>query len=219
MSLVAAIFSPALSLVFNNANWSLAQFILSLVQVFAQLPSGHAYVERPHWPTGARAELTVLDAGAGAAVHLRTEGAIGSSIPGSARDYERFLRDYLHSRGIDRLDGLVLSHGDSLHIGGASAVVDEFRPRRVIDNGAPDRSSVHRALVVRLGEREIAEQGFAFAVGRDVTARILYPTPGSKVKAADDQALVVQLIIAGKHRVLLVSDSGPANRELLLAPA
>ena len=74
MSLVAAPFSPALSLVFNNANWSLARLILGLVQAFAQLPSGHAYVERPHWPSGARAEITVLDAGAGAAVHLRARG-------------------------------------------------------------------------------------------------------------------------------------------------
>lgn len=216
MSLVAATFSPALSLVFNNANWSLAQIILGLVQVFAQLPGGHAYVERPHWPTGALAELTVLDAGAGAAAHLRTGGADWLFDTGSARDYERFLRDYLHSRGIDRLDGLVLSHGDSLHIGGASAVEEEFRPRQVIDGRAPDRSSVHRALVVRLREREMAERGLAFAVGRDVTARILYPAPGYKADAADDQTLIVQLIIGGKHRVLLVSDSGQKTESTLL---
>jgi competence protein ComEC len=216
ISLVAATFSPPLSLVFNNANWSLAQIILSLVQVFAQLPGGHAYVERPHWPAGAHTELTVLDAGAGAAVHLRTGGTDWLFDTGSARDYEGFLRDYLHSRGIDRLDGLVLSHGDSLHIGGANEVEDEFRPRRVIDNGAPDRSRVHRALIARLGDREIAKQGFAFAAGRDVTARILYPTPGSKAKAADDQTLVVQLIIGGKHRVLLVSDSGQETESVLL---
>ena len=72
LSLVAAPFSAALSVVLNNANWSLCHFILHLVGIFAQLPSGHVYVERPHWPSGARAEITVLDAGAGAAVHLRS---------------------------------------------------------------------------------------------------------------------------------------------------
>ena len=41
---------------------------------------------------------------------------------GTARDYENFLRDYLHSRGIDRLDGLILSHGDSRHLGGVLPV-------------------------------------------------------------------------------------------------
>jgi competence protein ComEC len=187
------------------------------VQVFAGLPGGHIYVERPHWPSGARAELTVLDAGAGAAVHLRGDGLDWLFDAGSARDYERFLRDYLHSRGIDRLDGLVLSHGDSLHIGGAAAVVDEFHPRRVIDNQAPDRSSVHRALVVRLAQRERAAQGNEFAIGREVTARVLHPPSGLMAKAADDQALVVQLVIARKYRVLLVSDSGPQTEARLLA--
>ncbi|HEY3663086.1 MAG TPA: ComEC/Rec2 family competence protein [Chthoniobacterales bacterium] len=217
MSLVAALFSPALSLVFNNANWSLAKLILGLVQLFAQLPTGHFYVERPHWPSGARVEITVLDAGAGGAVHLRASRRDWLFDAGNARDYERFLRDYLHSRGINRLDGLVLSHGDSLHIGGAGAVLDEFRPRRVVDNGAPDRSSVHHALLVRLKNREIAVQGGAFQVDREVTARVLYPPADMKAKAADDQALVVQLVIAGKHRVLLVSDSGLQTERALLA--
>ncbi|MGI8955913.1 MAG: ComEC/Rec2 family competence protein, partial [Chthoniobacterales bacterium] len=219
MSLVVAPFSPALSLVFNNANWSLAKLILGLVQLFAQLPIGHFYFERPHLPSGARAEITVLDAGAGGAVHLRSGGKDWLFDAGSARDYERFLRDYLHSRGINQLDGLVLSHGDSLHIGGASALLDEFRPPRVIDNGAPDRSSVHRALLVRLKNREIAAQGGTFQIGSEVTARVLYPPLALKAKAADDQALVVQLVIAGKHRVLLVSDSGaPTERALLARP-
>jgi competence protein ComEC len=217
MSLVAAIFSPALSVIFNNANWSLAQFILGLVHVFAGLPGGHVYVERPHWPSGAVAELTVLDAGAGAAAHLRAGGMDWLFDTGSARDYERFLRHYLHSRGVDRLDGLVLSHGDSQHIGGAAAVLDEFHPRRVIDNEAPNRSSVHRALVVRLAQRETAARGSEFTIGRDVTAHVLHPPPGFVAKAADDQALVVQLLIAKKYRVLLVSDSGPETEARLLA--
>ncbi len=75
MSLVVSPLSPALSLVFNHANWSLSNLIFRFVQVFARLPTGHFYVERPHWPTGAQTEITVLDAGAGAAVHLRRGSA------------------------------------------------------------------------------------------------------------------------------------------------
>ncbi len=218
LSLVAAPISAGLSIVFNNANWSLCHFILHLVQVFAQLPTGHVYVERPHWPDGARAELTVLDAGAGAAVHLRAGERDWLIDSASARDYERFLRDYLHSRGIDRLDGLLLSHGDSLHLGGALAVLAEFRPRRVIDNAAPDRSSVHRAVFVRLkgGQRERVAAGAEFAFSDRVHGRVLYPPPHFASKAADDQALVLQLIIDRKFRVLLVSDSGVATEQRLL---
>ena len=217
MSLLAAPFSSALSLIFNNANWSLSRIVLGLVHVFAQLPSGHVYVERPHWPTGAQAEITVLDAGAGAAVHLRASGEDWLFDTGSQRDFEGFVRDYLHSRGIDRLDGLLLSHGDSLHIGGANAVIDEFDPKGVIDNGAADRSRVHHALIVRLPRRKFVTRGDVVSISGKIRARILWPAAGYKAKAADDQALVLQLVIGGKQRVLLVSDSGLETERLLRA--
>ncbi|CAN5425828.1 DNA internalization-related competence protein ComEC/Rec2 [soil metagenome] len=217
LSLVTAPFSATLSLVFNNANWSLSHLILGLVQVFAQWPAGHLYVERPHWPTGAPTEITILDAGAGAAVHLRSGGRDWLLDAGSARDYERFLRDYLHSRGIDRLDGLMLSHGDSLHIGGASALLAEFRSRRVLDNGAPDRSSAHRAVAKQIPDRRILVDGSNVLFSQRVTARVLYPPSEFQAKAADDQALVMQLVIGQKFRVLLVSDSGWETEQMLLA--
>ncbi len=216
MSLLAAPFSLWLSIVFNNANWSLAHIVLWLVHLFSLVPGGHAYVERPHWPTGAKVEMTVLDAGAGAAVHLRTRGQDWLFDCGSARDYQTLLRDYLHSRGIDRLDGLVLSHGDSLHIGGAPALAQEFRPRRLLDNAAPDKSRVHRSLIERLPKRELVARGDTIEISPDVVVRVLYPPPGIETPAADDKTLVLQLEIEQRFRVLLLSDSGPLTEDALL---
>ncbi|HEY2799298.1 MAG TPA: ComEC/Rec2 family competence protein [Chthoniobacterales bacterium] len=216
MSLLAAPFSGTLSVLFNNANWSLSHIVLALVQMMSQLPGGHLYVERPHWPSGARAEITVLDAGAGAAVHLRADGADWLLDTGSLRDYERFFRDYLHSRGIDRLNGLLLSHGDSLHLGGAAGLLEEFKPRRVLDNAAPDRSRVHHSLIVRLPHRELLAGGSSISIAPQIVARVLFPPPNFKAKAADDEALVVQLEIDGNFRVLLVSDSGAKTEAALL---
>ncbi|MGH7937909.1 MAG: ComEC/Rec2 family competence protein, partial [Bryobacteraceae bacterium] len=216
MSLIAAPVSATLSIVLNNANWSLSRVVLGLVQGMSQLPGGHVYVERPHWPSGAHAEITVLDAGAGAAVHLRDGNSDWLFDTGSARDYEHFLRDYLHSRGIDRLNGLVLSHGDSLHLGGAAAVLAEFQPRRVLDDAAPDHSQVHHSLIVRLPNRELLARGNSISLAPKIVARVLFPPPGFKAQAADDEALVVQLEIEGNFRVLLVSDSGPKTEAALL---
>jgi ComEC/Rec2-related protein len=216
MSLVSAPVSHAISVVFNNANWSLAKMILALVQLFARVPTGHLYVEPPHWPRGATAEIEVLDAGAGAAIHLRSGGSDWLFDAGSARGYEQFLRDYLHFRGIDRLDGTFLSHGDAQHIGGANMVIDDFRPARVVDSNASDRSSVHRVLMERLQRREIVCRGQILNLCDRISARILWPPPNSHTKAADDQALVAQLLIDQKYRVLLVSDSGRATEQALL---
>src|SRR5437870_7338226 len=68
LSLVSAPIASDLSLIFNNANWSLASAVISLVHWFAQLPGSHYYVAEPHWRK--RLKITVLDAGAGAAIHL-----------------------------------------------------------------------------------------------------------------------------------------------------
>jgi beta-lactamase superfamily II metal-dependent hydrolase len=60
-------------------------------------------------------------------------------------------------------------------------------------------------------------RGKIFTLSRRVKARVLYPAAGIQVTAADDAALVVQLTIDEKHRVLLVSDSGLTTESALLA--
>ena len=212
LSLLAVPFSSTLSIVFNNANWALAKAILGVVHVFAQIPGGHYYVAHPHWPSGTEAEITVLDAGAGGAIHLRSGSANWLWDCASERDYERLLRPYLHSRGIDRLAGLALTHGDSLHIGGAINVIEDFVPTFLYDNPAPDRSQVHRKiqqeLMVRGMKARPLRAGSEVKISPRITARILHPPAISLGSTADDQAVVAQIIIDSRVRALLVSDIG-----------
>ncbi len=146
LSLMSASIAPWLSLVLNNANWAMAKSVLALVHLFALLPGGHYYLERPHWPNGSIARIDVLDLGAGAAVHLRAGSRDWLIDCGSDRQYDTTVRNYLHREGINRLDGLVLTHGDSLHIGAAPRVIDDVTPRTVFDNPLPNRSIVHRRI-------------------------------------------------------------------------
>ena len=221
MSLLVTPVASWIAIVFNNANWSFASAILSSVEVFAGLPGSHFYVERPRWPTGARAEMTVLDLGPGGALHFRSRRADWLVDCGAERDFKRILRAYLRSRGINGMEGLVLTHGDASHIGAAASVLRTFTPPAIIDTPAPDRSSVHRALIEQLGQRGIPRQlctrGGDFDLARDVTARVLYPPAKLRARAADDQALVTQLIVRDRWRVLLMSDSGEATERALLA--
>src|SRR5207237_262324 len=146
LSLVVAPIASGLSLIFNNANWSLASAVIAFVQWFAQLPGSHYYVAEPGWPKKLLTKITVLDVGAGAAVHIRGSGASWLIDCGSGRDYERVLRPYLHAAGINRINGLLLTHGDSLHIGGAENLLRDLVPTVLIDNPLADRSTVHRRL-------------------------------------------------------------------------
>ena len=220
MSLLVAPLVPALTVVLNNANWSLAWAILASVQLFARVPAGHSYLERPHWPAGVHTEITALDLNEGAAVHVRMAKADWLFDAGSERDFKRVLRGYLRARGVDRLDGLLLTHGDATHIGGAGPVLTGFRPRQLVDSPLPDRSIVHRRLVAQCAERSIPRKlivaGDEFRLSRHVTARILFPPPEFRGRMADDQALVVQLMLPGNRRVLLMSDNGGATERALL---
>src|SRR6266513_3274059 len=73
ISLVSAPLLPWLAVIFNNANWSLARLVLGIVQILAHVPGGHFYAGHPPWPEKLVARITVLDLGAGAAVHLQSE--------------------------------------------------------------------------------------------------------------------------------------------------
>jgi membrane protein implicated in regulation of membrane protease activity len=88
LSLLAAPLVPWLSIIFNNANWSLAQLVLGIVNLLAQVPGSHFYVDHPHRPERIVAKITVLDLGMGGAVHVRTDGNDWLFDCGSQRDYK-----------------------------------------------------------------------------------------------------------------------------------
>ncbi|HEX8490256.1 MAG TPA: ComEC/Rec2 family competence protein, partial [Chthoniobacterales bacterium] len=220
VSLLVTPVAPAIAVIFNNANWSLAWLILGAVQLFARAPASHFYLELPRRPDGAHTEIVALDLNEGAAVHVRSAGTDWLFDPGGGRDFKRVLRSYLRSRGVNRLDGLVLTHGDATHIGGGDAIMQAFRPRQLVDSPSPDRSTVHRRLTARAAERSIPQKllvaGDEFPIAKDVTARVLFPPPDFRGRIADDQALVVQLVLPGNTRVLFMSDSGETTEGALL---
>src|SRR2546429_97445 len=220
LSLLSTPLLTWLAIIFNNANWLLAQLVLGIVQLFAQIPGGHFYVEQPHWPEKLAAKITVLDLGAGAAVHLRTGGADWLFDCGSERSYESLVREYLQWAGVNRLNGLLLTHGDSLHIGGAAELLRDFPRVRLIDNPAPDRSTVHQRLQRLFRERGIKPAdlatGDSFRLSRKVTAHVLFPPQSFSASIADDQACVLQLVLSSGTRVLLTSDSGIKTEDQLL---
>src|SRR5207302_10203506 len=67
LSLVVAPIASGLSLIFNNANWTLAMAVIAFIQWFAQVPGSHYYVAEPCCQRILPAKLTLLHAGAGAA--------------------------------------------------------------------------------------------------------------------------------------------------------
>ncbi len=138
------------------------------------------------------AKITVLDVGAGAAVHVRASRADWLLDCGSGRDYERVLRPYLHGAGINRITGLLLTHGDSLHLGGTENLLRDFVPDVLIDNSATDRSTVHRRIREIFPTHRLnlltLKAGENFPISSDVSGRTLFPPADFTAATADDQA-------------------------------
>ncbi|MFQ6023494.1 MAG: DNA internalization-related competence protein ComEC/Rec2 [Acidiferrobacterales bacterium] len=101
------------------------------------------FVVRPPVPATGELWLTLLDVGQGLAVVVRTREHTLVYDTG-ARFSSRFdagravVVPYLRSQGIERIDTLIISHGDNDHIGGAPSVVEALPVDRVLSS-VPER--------------------------------------------------------------------------------
>jgi competence protein ComEC len=210
--------APAIAV--NHANWCCARALIASVDAFARVPSGHIYADLPSFHRGPACEIVALDAGAGAAIHLRSDSSDWLIDAAHQRDYPRLLLPYLRSRGVNRLEGLLLTHGDTAHVGGALGLLDDFRPKWIGEGPTLDRSPTRRTFHAELGARKFGRRFYwrGDVIPLDATARlrVLYPPrdlPPQNV--ADDKALVFQLEAAGR-RVLFTSDIGFSAEAWLL---
>jgi competence protein ComEC len=87
-------------------------------------------LQLPEQPDPGRFRVTAFDVGQGMALLVETAGhrMLYDTGPGYAPGADagsRVLLPYLRMRGIARLDGMIVSHGDTDHTGGALAVLGE----------------------------------------------------------------------------------------------
>jgi len=106
-----------------------------------------------------RLEVQVLDVGFGCAVTLHLpSGATGLVDGGDCSEYrdcgERVVVPYLRSRGIGRVDFVVLTHPHRDHFGGLGTVIKELEVERVLDPGLVAGTEEYRRYLesVAVGE-------------------------------------------------------------------
>ena len=218
-SILTAAISLHATVLFNNANWFAARAMLFVLHASANLPNGFVYVENPRTTRAPRCELTVLDLGEGGAIHVRAGGCDWLLDCGDDSRYNHTVLPYLRSRGVNRLDGLLLSHGNVKHIGAGVTAIGDFHPYLLAESTQKDRSSTRRNLHAWLAQHLLGKGLYMrddfIRLGHATSLRVLYPPAGLKRSAAGDMALVVQLE-SGGTRALLMSASGFATEQWLL---
>lgn len=210
----------------NKVNVGIAMALTGLAQFFSGWPAATvntgAIGEKGLAPTALRLDF-MGDRGEGAAlltVPRRGAPPLHWMIDsGGARTYQGQVLPLLRSRGINRLDALILTHGDAGHIGAAPQVISLFRPPLLLETILENRSPAYppiTAAAASLGLKAIAmERGHRLVIGDGVVATILSPTPGNPGRLADDRALVMKINYGGDS-ILLTSDTGFATANDLL---
>jgi competence protein ComEC len=119
----------------------------------------------------------------------------------------------LREAGIDRLDGLVLTHAQADHEGMALEVMQAFRPQLVVDGGAGWPTYVQRALPGALAathaRRLDAHAGQTITFGA-ITARLLWPPapgPGFRPEGDPNDRAIVAIVTVGDFDLFLSADA------------
>jgi ComEC/Rec2-related protein len=210
----------------NNANWLWARLLLWFASFFAGLPGSHFTAGLATEPRLPAAAVTVFHLPFGeAAAHVHAGAQDWLLDTGSAAGFTRIVQPALQSRGVDVLDGLILSHSDIEHVGGAARARDDLGTRAVTtghlepwryESGA---TSLKRLLARADIAKRFSREGDSFDLGGEgapvTMARILYPGDDDKHDKADDRALVVRLDI-GAFRLLFCGDIGFCAEKALL---
>jgi competence protein ComEC len=191
--------------------------------LFTQLP-GH--------PQEGTFSVTAFDVGQGMALLVETSGHrllydTGPSYAGESNGGNRVLLPYLKARGIGTLDGMIVSHSDTDHSGGALALLDAVRVGWVSSSLWPNHPIVRAA---RVHSRCVAGQrwrwdGIDFEMLQPTTAS--YDNPALKpnargctlrVSGPARSMLLAADIEAAQEAQLVAAAPGKLRADVLLAP-
>jgi len=161
-------------------------------------------------PAPNEVRVSLLDVGQGLSAVIRTarHTLVYDTGPafGSHFDTGRaVLVPYLRSKGVARVDRLVISHGDNDHIGGARSLLAVYPVDEVLSS-VPFEHDGRQATACRRG-MSWSWDGVMFT--------IMHPQPGDNY-TGNDASCVLGISVAGGQQLLLTGDIERAGEHALL---
>ena len=186
--------------------WSAAALIL--------IATGCAW----HWQaTRSEIKLTVLPLGGGHAVFADAAGRKSDWLVdcGDENAVDFTLKPFLRAQGVNRVQRLTLTHGDTQSCGGAERLDQLFGIGEIYTSPVHFRSTAYQKTVAKF-DQPPARHRVLPPGGTAGCWRVLHPGAGEDFRQADDAALVLLGDFNGT-RILLLSDLGRQGQSALLA--
>jgi len=165
-----------------------------------------------------------LSVGQGDAIAIRTPRGEWVVVDGGPRTVgfdagRAVVLPFLRRNGVTRLSTVVVTHGDSDHLGGIPAVVQELEPRLVLDPGQPIGTDLYldylRSLDMAGSEWRAARAGDSFVVD-SVRFEVLHPSRDwiSREVSPNENSVVLRVTYRC-FKVLLTGDIGRPAESIL----
>lgn len=210
---------------FNHASWALAKAMRWSATRFASVPYGHmTFLPEQVVDDGMPTLVIPALRPAESAALLKADGVRWMLDCGSRRSYLHVVEPMLQRHGVKKVDGVILSHADADHAGGAALLFAATPARRLIipmhepwhlDSRATTLWRLTRERSAADAELFRAQGGEVFDLSSSVKMHVLHPLAKDIADKADDRAMVVRMEI-GAAKVLWVNDAGlPTEKHLL----
>jgi len=175
--------------------------------------------------------VTFFDVGEGDSALIQAPGGCALLIDGGGRSGnhagnsdvgERVILPGMMVRGVTKLNGIIVTHGDEDHVNGLDRVVDQVPVEMVLDPLLPHAAAPYERLRALEEERGIpvvkARLGQRFNFGNGIKAMVLHPglVPiWGGAADANDNSVVLRLVY-DKVSFLFTGDiEEPGERQLL----
>ena len=183
------------------------------------------FVVLPASPLPGEAWLDVLDVGQGLAVVVRTERHAFAYDAGPSWTIDsdsgiRIVVPFLRGEGVGRLDGLVVSHADDDHYGGAASVALSRRPGWLLSPLKAD-DPLHNGV-----DRSLRCEAGLMWSWDGVQFRVLHPgaeiydeAPVRRARKENDRGCVVRIATRGASALLATDVEARSEAEMLARDA
>jgi competence protein ComEC len=187
--------------------------LLLLACSCALIPGEGSLGEVSQPPSGSLS-VSFIDVGQGDAVLVQAGGESYLIDAGRAEQGPNVV-DFLRARGVDSLDGIVVSNPDADHIGGFLDVFYAFEVATVYVSGDPKGTLTYNTFL--RGVRDEGSKVEVVRAGRrlewgGVRADIIAPPPGELFPETNDNSVAI-LLTYGTARILLAGDAEAREEE------